>query len=136
MTVADVETVPFDHGAPVDTNKTLVAVATKVATMANASQVNAHVLCKMKHLGGWFNPTALEYIVHSQKGEKLDKIDEEVNEDNAPDDATTSRVGREVANATLSHAVSKFTLYSAAKVIKKQAAKNGEDHHFVEPKNF
>jgi len=41
-----------------------------------------------------------------------------------------------VANATLSHAVSEFAFYSAAKVMEKQAAANGEDHHFVEPKNF
>ncbi len=90
----------------------------------------------MKHLGGWFNPTALKYIACSQKNKNIETIDEEVNEDNAPEDATTSRVGREVANATLLHAVSKFAFYSTAKVIEKQAAQNGEDCHFVEPKNF
>jgi len=118
-----------------DANKTPVAVATNAATTAKANQVDARVLCKMKHLGGWFNPT-VEYIACSQKNENLETINEGFNEGDVPEDATTSRAGREIANATLSHAVSKFAFYSTAKVIEKQAAKNGEDHHFVETKNF
>jgi len=90
----------------------------------------------MKHLGGWFNPTVLEYIARNQKGEKLVMIDEEVDDNDTVEDTTIYRVGREVANAMLLHVVSEFTFYSAAKVIKKQAVKNGEDHHFVEPKTF
>jgi len=104
--------------------------------MATANQVDAQVLHETKHLGGWFNPTVLKYIACSQKNEKLETINEEVNENDAPEDATISRAGREVANGTLSHAVSEFTFYSAAKVVEKQAVMNGEDHHFVKPKNF
>jgi len=120
----------------VDANKTPVAAATNTVTMADNDQVDPHVLHEMKHLGGWFNPTVLKYIACSQKGENLARIDEEVDEDEATDDATASRVGREVANAMLSHVVSEFTFYSAAMVIKKQAARNGEECHFVEPQNF
>jgi len=132
----DMEIAPIDHGTPADANNMPVAIATTAATMGNANQIDGQVLCEMKHLGGWFNPTALEYIACSQKNKNLEMIDEEVNEDDAPEDATTSRAGREVANATLSHVVSKFAFYSIAKVIEKQAAQNGEDCHFVEPKNF
>ncbi len=99
------EIAPFDHGAPADANKTPVAIASNAATMANANQVDVCVLCKMKHLGGWFNPTVLEYIACSQKSKKLEKINEEVNEDDTPEDATASRAGREVANAMLLHVV-------------------------------
>jgi len=132
----DVEIAPIDHGTPADTNNAPVAIATTAVTLGNANQIDVQVLHKMKHLGGWFNQTALKYIACSQKNKNLETIDEEVNEDNAPEDVTASRAGREVANATLLHAVSKFAFYSTAKVIKKQAAKNGEDHHFVEPKTF
>jgi len=113
-----------------------MAIATNAATMTTTNQVNACVLHEMKHLGGWFNPMVLKYIARSKKNEKLEVINEEINEDDDPDNATASRVGREVANAMLLHAMSEFAFYSAAKVIEKQAVTNGEDHHFVEPKNF
>jgi len=79
---------------------------------------------------------ALKYIAQNNKNGKLEVIDEEVNEADNPDDTTACRAGREVASATLLHAVCEFAFYSAAKVIEKQAVVNGEDHHFVEPKNF
>ncbi len=41
---------PFNHGAPADANKTPMAIATNEATTTTANQVNACVLCKMKHL--------------------------------------------------------------------------------------
>jgi len=132
----DAGVIPFNHCAPAEADKTPMTTATNSATMATAKQAHARVLCEMKHLGEWFNPMALEYIAHSKENEKLKVIDEEVDKDNDPDNATAYRAGREVANAMLSHAVSKFAFYSAAKVIEKQAAVNGEDHHFVEPKNF
>jgi len=78
----------------------------------------------------------LQYIAQNNENGKLEVINEEIDEANDPNDATACRAGREVANATLSHAVSEFAFYSAAKVIEKQAAANAEVHHFVEPKNF
>jgi len=132
----DDEIVPSNHGAPAVANNTATAAAINATMMANARQGHARVLREMKKLGGWFNPTALQYIVQSNENGKLEVIDEEINETNDPEDATACRAGREVANATLLHAVSEFAFYSAAKVIEKQAAVNGEDHHFVEPKNF
>jgi len=45
-------------------------------------------------------------------------------------------VGREVANAMLSHVPSEFTFYSAKEAIEKQKKEDGEEHHFVEPATF
>ena len=50
------------------------------------------------------------------------------------DDA--SKAGREVANAMLLHAPSKFAFYSAKEAIAKQKREDGEEHHFVEPATF
>jgi len=125
--------VPFNHGTPVVANNAPMATA---AMMVIVQQAHVRILCRMKCLGGWFNPMALKYIAQSNKNGKLEVIDEEVDKVDGPNDATTCRVGREVANVMLSHAVSKFSYYSTAKDIEKQAVTNGEDHHFVEPKNF
>jgi len=132
----DDETPPSDHGAPAVTNNTTQTAPTNAGATANVHAAHARVLREMKRLGGWFNPTALGYIARHSKNEPLDPIDEELDEDFDPNDATASGAGREVASASLSHAASEFAFYSAAKAIEKQTNKNGEDHHLVEPKNF
>ncbi len=127
---------PSDHGTPAVANNTPMVTIINAAATATVKQAHVCVLREMKQLGGWFNPTTLQYIAQSNKNGKLEVINEEIDEADDPDDATACRVGREVANATLSHAVSEFAFYSAAKVIAKQAAANGEDHHLCSPRTF
>jgi len=67
-----VELNPIDHGAPVVTMNTLIAYSTNVTAMANNDLVHPKVLHEMKCLGGWFNPTALKYIVQSEQNDKLE----------------------------------------------------------------
>ncbi len=126
----------INHGTLVDAKSDPMDATTAMVTMVHNDQVDACVLHKMKHLGEWFNPTALAYIACSQKGEQLAKINEEVDYNDTVEDTMASRVGRGVANAMLLHAVSKFTFYSAAKVIKNKLLRMGRNCHFVEPNFF
>jgi len=90
------------------TTNTPIANPTNATAMANSDLVHPKDLREMKHLGGWFNLTALEYIAQSKQDDKLRPIVEDMNKTETNTNATALREGREVAGAMLLHAVSEF----------------------------
>jgi len=134
-----VETVPdkedkveVDHDAPPDANNTNNNVAND-ASLDKEEEIDPQILRQMKKLGGWFNPTAKQYIDWAKQTTEDNEVN--VNHDDESDN-NASEVGREVANAMLLHAPSKFAFYSAMKAIEKLRKDNAEMHHFVEPATF
>jgi len=135
-----VETIPdeeeeeeIDHGAPADDKDNTNDDAGNKASLEDEEEVNPHILHQMKKLGVWFNPATKQYIDQANTTTK----DSEVNDDHDDDSSDgTSKVGREVANAMLSHVPSKFAFYSAMKAIEKLTKDNEEMHHFVELTTF
>jgi len=142
-TVPEVETVPddddeeendvIDHGAPADKANETVNDAESVDSMEDEDDIDPCILRQMKKLGGWFNPDAEEYIARARRNAEDSEVN--VNDDEEKAD-NASEAGREVANATLSHAPSEFAFYSAKEAIEKRKKEDGEEHHFVEPATF
>jgi len=56
---------PIDHGRPVDADIEVDDSDPSTTTMEETDDIDPRMLCQMKMLGGWFNPSAERYVAQA-----------------------------------------------------------------------
>jgi len=56
---------PIDHGGPADAANKVDDSDLSTTTMEETEDIDPHMLCQMKKLGGWFNPSAERYVAQA-----------------------------------------------------------------------
>ncbi len=127
---------PINHGRPADADNKVDDSNPSTTMMEETDDIDPRVLCQMKNLGGWFNPSAEWYVAQAQPTRNNEESENHEDESDANMDEDTSRVEREVQTAMLPNAPSDFAFYTAAEAVKKHKLENGNEQQFFEPSTF